>query len=97
MSREQFEVVDSSNLTDADWAQINELQRIYNSGGAKALTKAMTKLAKDDSLKFTTVWQAFFPEMFREALKDSVAELGLTDMIFARRSESQKVQHAINS
>jgi hypothetical protein len=67
MSAQSLEVVDSSKLTDADWAEINELQRIYTTNGAKALTQAMANLAEKDPLKFSTVWQALFPDMFRDA------------------------------
>ncbi|NOJ41379.1 hypothetical protein [Bradyrhizobium australiense] len=88
MPYEQLEVVDSSKLTDADWAQINELQRSYQSGGAKALNGAMKKLAKDHPLKFATVWHAFFPDMFREALKDSIAEIGLTAEDISRNGQT---------
>ena len=47
MTDEPFEVVDSSNLTDADWAEINKLQRTYKDGGKKALNKAIAALATD--------------------------------------------------
>src|SRR6266404_8032172 len=32
-----FEVVDPSGLSDADWAEINKLQRVYKEGGKRAL------------------------------------------------------------
>jgi hypothetical protein len=38
MSDELFEVVDSSGLTDADWAQINKLRAAYKTGGKKGVT-----------------------------------------------------------
>jgi hypothetical protein len=75
---EPFEVVDSSGLTDADWAEINKLQRAYKSGGRVALNSAMTELAKEP-IKFATVIGAFFPDMLREAIKDSMAEAGMTE------------------
>jgi hypothetical protein len=42
MSDEPFEVVDPSDLTDADWAEINKLKKAYEIGGQKALSKALT-------------------------------------------------------
>ncbi|SIO55906.1 hypothetical protein SAMN05443247_08153 [Bradyrhizobium erythrophlei] len=78
MTEEPFEVVDSSALTDADWAEINKLRRAYEEGGGKALSKAMEKLAKDP-LRFVTVVGAFFPDMMREAIRDTVAEIGMTE------------------
>jgi hypothetical protein len=78
MADDPFEVVDSSRLTDADWAQINKLQRAYKEGGKPALNKAMATLAKDP-LRFAAVIGSFFPEMIREAIKDAVANAGLTE------------------
>jgi hypothetical protein len=75
---EPFEVVDSEGLTDADWAEINKLQHAYREGGKKNLDKAMAKLA-EDPIRFTSVIGAFFPEMIREAMKDAVAESGMTE------------------
>jgi hypothetical protein len=45
-----LEVVDSSHLTDADWAEINKLKRAYETGGMKALSKAMDELAAGDPI-----------------------------------------------
>jgi hypothetical protein len=46
-----FEVVDSSGLTDADWAALNELKRAYAEGGKRALEKAFETLAEDDPIR----------------------------------------------
>jgi aryl-alcohol dehydrogenase-like predicted oxidoreductase len=78
MPDEPFEVVDPSGLTDADWAEINKLQRVYKEGGKRALNKAMAVLAKDP-IRFAAVIGAFFPEMIREAIKDAVVEAGMTE------------------
>jgi hypothetical protein len=78
MADDPFEVIDSSGLTDADWAEINKLQQAYKEGGKRALNKAMAALAKDP-IRFASVIGAFFPEMIREAIKDAVAEAGLTE------------------
>jgi hypothetical protein len=78
MADDPFEVIDSSGLTDADWAEINKLQQAYKEGGKRALNKAMAALAKDP-IRFASVIDAFFPEMIREAIKDAVAEAGLTE------------------
>jgi hypothetical protein len=75
---EPFEVVDSSGLTDADWSEINKLQKAYQEGGQKALGKAMTALV-NDPLRYVAVIGAFFPHMLREAMKDAMAEAGLTE------------------
>jgi hypothetical protein len=41
---EPLEVVDSSGLTDDDWAKINRLRHLHESGGSKALSKALDEL-----------------------------------------------------
>jgi len=77
--REPIEVDDSSDLTDADWAQINHLQEVYQTGGKKALSKALGVLAEQDPIQYVVVMHAFFPRMIREAIRDSVAEAGMTE------------------
>ena len=64
-----FEVVDPSGLSDADWAEINKLQRVYKEGGKRALNRAMAALA-NDPIRFVAVVGAFIPDMIREAIKD---------------------------
>jgi hypothetical protein len=44
---EPLEVVDSSGLTDDDWAKINRLRHLHESGDSKALSKAFAELADD--------------------------------------------------
>jgi hypothetical protein len=43
-----------------------------------ALSKAMAELAKDP-IRYMRVVAAFFPGMVREAIRDEMPELGLTD------------------
>jgi hypothetical protein len=75
---EPFEVVDTSGLTDADWSEINKLQQAYKEGGKRALGKAMAALV-NDPIRYVAVVGAFFPDMIREAMKDAIAEAGLTE------------------
>jgi hypothetical protein len=75
--RVELGVEDSSSLTDADWTTINTLRRAYERGGSKALSVAMKKLA-DDPIRYTRVMAAFFPNMIREAIRDAIAEAGIT-------------------
>jgi hypothetical protein len=76
---EPFEVVDPSGLSDADWAEINSLRRSYTEGGKRALNKHMAALAKDNPIRYAAVIGAFFPEMLREAIRDSMAEQGISE------------------
>jgi hypothetical protein len=76
---EPLEVVDSSGLTDDDWAKINRLRHLYESGGSKALSKALDELAEADPIIFAHIMSAFFPDMVRETIKDGLAEVGMTE------------------
>jgi hypothetical protein len=78
MSNFDFEIVDSSHLTDADWAEINKLKKACETGGKKALSAAIEQLAADP-IRYMNVMAAFFPDMIREAIKDSMAESGMTE------------------
>jgi hypothetical protein len=71
---ERFEVVESSWLTDADWTEINKLQRVYKEGGKKALNEAMGALAKDP-IRFVRVVGAFFPDMIRKTVRDALEQI----------------------
>jgi hypothetical protein len=78
MSNFDFEIVDSSHLTDADWAEINKLKKACETGGKKALSAAIEQLTTDP-IRYMNVMAAFFPDMIREAIKDSMAESGMTE------------------
>jgi hypothetical protein len=79
-SRSPYElrIEDASGLRDADWAQINKLRRALEHGGDKALQRALTDLKKDPS-RYLRVMRAFFPVKVREALRDSLADAGITE------------------
>src|SRR4051812_29227590 len=62
VTRESLEVVDSSGLTDANWADINRFKRTYEEGGQAALSKAMAELS-EDPIRYMAVIGAFFPDM----------------------------------
>jgi hypothetical protein len=74
---DHLEVVDTTGLTDADWAEINKLKNAY-AGGQKALSAALDDLAKDPS-RTARVLGALFPDLVREATKDKMAESGITE------------------
>ena len=76
---EPLEVVDSSGLTDDDWAKINQLRHVYESGGSKALSKAFGELREAAPINCVRIVGAFFPDMLREAIKDGLAEVGMTE------------------
>jgi hypothetical protein len=78
-SDDDFGVVDASELTDADWVEINKQKRALDEGGDKALLKAWQELIKEDPVRASRIMGAFFPERMREALKDAMAENGVTE------------------
>ena len=75
--RPPLEIVDTSSLTDADWAEINKLQRAYQHG-EKAFSKTLYELGEADPIRLMTVMSAFWPEEVRETMKDQMAAEGVT-------------------
>ena len=69
-------IVDTSWLTDADWAVINRLRRIHETEGQKAVREALRALEPESYLR---VAAAFFPDKVREAIKDEMEEKGITE------------------
>ena len=74
-----FEVVDSSGLTDDDQADIQTLKQLYESSGRDAVLKALGELGASDPVRSIRILHALFPKTVREALKDSLAEEGITE------------------
>jgi hypothetical protein len=68
--RADFEIVDASLLTDADWTEINKLKRAYEFGSDKAVSKALYELYIDPE-RAIRVLGAFHPDMVREAMGDA--------------------------
>ena len=73
---ERLNVVDSSGLTDADWAAVNRVNRACELGGAVAFWEELEKL--DDVPLQLRVLGAFFPELVREVIEEEMTEHGLT-------------------
>ena len=63
----ELEVVDASGLTDGDWAEINRLKSLYETGGRNALSKGLAELGDSDPVRSIRVLSAFFPELARQA------------------------------
>src|SRR5262245_55972881 len=73
------EPVETSHLTDADWAEVNRIWRAWQIGGKKELNKVLAELAKTDPIRYLHVMHAYFPQMVTDAVKDSMAEKGMTE------------------
>jgi hypothetical protein len=75
---DHLEVVDTTDLTDADWTEINKLKKAYDAGGPNAWSAAMDALRERDPIQAVRVLGAFFPDLVRETAKDTLAEQGIT-------------------
>ena len=76
MSDSNLEITHPSDLTDADWAEINKLRRIWETKGTKALTKAFDQL---DPVRCFRIMTALFPERVYNTIRDQMAEKGITE------------------
>jgi hypothetical protein len=75
-SGQRLNVVDTSDLTDADWPVINQVNSAYEAGGIDAFWDELEKL--DDVIQQVTVASAFFPDLIRELLLEYMQAHGLT-------------------
>jgi hypothetical protein len=64
-------IVDTTNLTDADWAEID-----------KGFSKALDELADRDPVQFLDIVTADFPHAVLEVIKDDIAANGFNDEKF---------------
>jgi hypothetical protein len=89
-----LEVVDSSGLTDADWTTINKLRRTIERGG-EGFAAELKKLERDP-LRYVRVIGAIFPDMVREAIRDALAEKGISaddlSEIIEKRTKPARLQ-----
>ena len=69
-------MVDTSDLTDADRAEISKLRNGWVAGGHKGLQRAISELFKTPIIG-TRIMAAFYPEMVKEVIEDEVAK-GMT-------------------
>jgi hypothetical protein len=72
---QKLDVVDASELTDADWPAVNRANRAYEAGGIGAFRDELEKL---DDVQAVTVASAFFPDFIRALLQAHMAEHNLT-------------------
>ena len=98
MPDDQPQLVDTSNLADADWAEIHRLKRAYASGGREAFDKALDDLYSGDEILWMRVVYAYYPAMVREALNDNLAQGGTTaeevrELILKRTDNSVPTKH----
>ena len=75
-------IVDTSNLTDADWAEINKLTQASETGGQKAFSKALDELENRNPVQYFTIVAVYFPHTVIEVIKDNIAANGLPEEEF---------------
>ncbi len=67
---------DELALTDADWAELTKLRRIWETEGTKALAKAFNEMNPARCLR---IMAACFPEQVSSTMKDWMAKKGITE------------------
>ena len=78
MGRATLEVVDATDLTDADWACVSTVKRAYEAAGIEGFRDAIERLGNGDWVFQIKIASAFFPAQIREELMDIMADYGLT-------------------
>ena len=78
LTKRELEVVDATDLTDAHWAAIDRVKRVYEARGMDGFWDGLERLGKRDWVFQITIASAFFPAQIREALKGVMADYGLT-------------------
>jgi len=72
------QLVDTNDLTDADWAEINKIRQAYAKRGQKGFERALDALCKRDPLSWLRVVLAYYPTAVREIMRDNLAASGVT-------------------
>jgi len=97
MTDKTDDTVDTANFTDADWAALNKLRDAHAQGGQKAFSAAMKEIEREALVSYVRIVSAFFPDQLREALKDVMAERGMTaedlrELLGKSESSSERLQ-----
>jgi hypothetical protein len=92
------ELVDASDLTDVDWAEINKLKEAFAKDGREGFERAFDELYERDDIHWMRIAYAYYPTTVTEALKDNVAEAGLTaedlrELIWKLQDEPVPTKH----
>ena len=77
MAKVPIDVVDGSDFTDAEWAEIDRLAEVLEISGEASFNRELEALAESDPRGYLIVMSVFFPEMTSEAVSISMAELGM--------------------
>ena len=70
-------IVDTSDLTDADRAEIKKLRNGWEADGHKGLQRAIKELFKTPIIG-TRIMAVFYPEMVKDVIKDEMDKHGMT-------------------
>jgi hypothetical protein len=72
------QLVDTTDLTDADWDEINKIEQAYAKRGERGFVKALEALYKRDELSWLRVVLAYYPTVVEEIMRDNLAASGVT-------------------
>jgi len=72
------QLVDTTDLNDADWVEINKIKQAYAQRGQRGFVKALDALYKMDRFRWLGVVLAYYPRAVREAMRDNMAASGVT-------------------
>jgi hypothetical protein len=64
------ETVDTSALTDVDWAELDKLKAALETGGPKALAEAQKQLRQRDPICWFKIVRTFYPQLMRKIVGD---------------------------
>jgi hypothetical protein len=67
-----LKVHDPSGLSDADWAEIGRLQRMYSLGGNESFSEAFDELLNSNRICAAAVLRALSPRDVRETIDDEL-------------------------
>jgi hypothetical protein len=59
-------------LSDADWAEIGRLQRVYSLGGQRSLWEALDELLASDRVRAAGVLRALSPPEIRDTIDEEL-------------------------
>ena len=71
-------VVKTEHLSDADWAELNRLNKIFVNQGIEAFSKALRDLASAEPARYLAISAAFMPQEVENSVRDYMAANGIT-------------------
>jgi len=83
-------VEDPTGLTDADWDEIDKLQRVYLSGGTDSLAEALDTLVTSDPERAARVLDALTPNEPTMVPQTDIGDDEMADVVLQLQTRSQR-------